>query len=201
MKSKIWLASSLVFFLIVNTHYFWIGILGVYSLIAYLILFVIFITLFVILGWHIYLSIRNNFNNNQHLILIATMLTILTSAAFRPFGLINFQNFEGKELLTAKREGVANCMTTLKLMESKKFIDKSVCFGITEIRGDYSVNGDTIFFKNIKPRRQEQGYYKLAIISYANSKNRNILEELKRYRSLNDTIPNVLIVIKNELIN
>lgn len=127
------------------------------------------------------------------------MTTVLALAFFKPAGLIDFWKFEGNDILIAKREGAANCMTTFKLKENNKFTEKSVCFGMTEIKGDYKLKNDTIFFENVKLGRGEDEFYKFAIIRPSKFNNANSHFDLVRYKSLNDSIGHELWITKNDL--
>jgi len=101
---------------------------------------------------------------------VAGLLTIvLVLAFFKPFGFIDFDKLEGGDLLIAEREGAANCMTTLKLKDNFTFRETNVCFGVTEIKGNYHLQNDTIYFDNVNIGRHEKGFYKFAVIRHQNS--------------------------------
>jgi hypothetical protein len=51
-------------------------------------------------------------------------------------------------------------MTTLKLRDDKTFIERNVCFGVTETTGTYNIKGDTIFFEKVTFGRHESDFYK-----------------------------------------
>ncbi len=117
------------------------------------------------------------------------MLTIaLGLASFKPNGFINFEKFEGSDILIAQREGAANCTTTFKLKENNKFTEQSVCFGTTEIKGDYKIQNDTIFFENVELGRGEDEFYKFAVIRPSKFNKDNKHFDLVRYKDLKDTI-------------
>lgn len=88
-------------------------------------------------------------------------------------------------------------MTTLKLRINKTFIEESVCFGVTQTTGTYSLKGDTIFFENISLGRHAKHYYKLAVIKAGEDK--DCLGELVRYRDYSDTTGMFLSIVKNDL--
>ena len=123
---------------------------------------------------------------------------VLGSAFFWPGGILDFEGLEARDLLVAGREGAANCHTTLQLKANNKFIEKSVCFGMTEIRGQYSIKGDSIFFSNVKLGRGENEYYQFAVISKSDLQNQKIFGELKRFKNYSDTLPHDLYITKNE---
>ena len=120
---------------------------------------------------------------------------------FWPNGIINFEKLEGSDLLIAGREGAANCTTTFKLKANNKFTEKSICFGMSEVRGDYSLKGDSIFFSNVKLGRVEKTYYQFAVIKQSDFQNEKIIGELKRFMNYSDTLPHDLWITKNELKN
>jgi hypothetical protein len=92
-------------------------------------------------------------------------LTIALTLTFLiPFGLINFDKLEGNNVLVAEKEGAANCMTTLKLKDDFTFRERSVCFGVTEIKGNFHIENDTIYFDNVSLGRHENEFYKFAVI-------------------------------------
>lgn len=201
MKRKGLIITTIVFFLTVNTNYFWAGKLGSFAFPAFLLLVLAYLTLAVGLCVQLYFAIREKFADRQRLADIFFLTIVLTLTFFFPKGLISFDSLEGKDLFIAQREGAANCVTTFKLKENNKFIERSVCFGMTEIKGDYTLKADTIFFINVQLSRYEDEYYKFAIIKPSDSKNGEILGDLMRYNSYSDTTRDVLWIIKNDLIN
>lgn len=119
----------------------------------------------------------------------------------KPNGLINFDKLQGKDLLVAEREGAANCMTTLKLKENDIFTVKSVCFGVTQIKGKYELKRDTIFFKDVGSSRHESGYYKFAVIRKYDNKKMKYLGDIVMFKNYSDTAGIDLWITKNELPN
>ncbi|MCZ8217659.1 MAG: hypothetical protein O9262_15550, partial [Cyclobacteriaceae bacterium] len=132
---------------------------------------------------------------------ITLLVTVLTLTILNPNGLINFDKLEGKDLFIAQREGSANCMITFKLKDNNKFLERSVCFGVTEVRGDYKLIGDTIVFFNVELGRDESEYYQFAIIKPAGDKFPNRVGDLIRYKDQNDTTGQEIWIIKNDLTN
>ena len=201
MKIKILLLTTFILLLIVNTAFFWEGKLGSFAMILSLILVIIYGVLIISLLYQIYLAIREKFKNTQRLISIGIVAVVLVLIYFRPDGIINFEKFQGNDLLIAEREGAANCNTTLKLKESNKFIEKSICFGVSEITGKYSIKGDSIFFSDVQLGRDKSEYYQFAVIKQSASENKKIIGELKRFMNYSDTLPHELWITKNELKN
>lgn len=115
----------------------------------------------------------------------------------KPNGLVNFNKLEGEDLLIAEREGAANCMTVFKLKANNKFREKSVCFGVTETKGNYEIRNDTIFFSDITLLRNDEEYFKFALLKKSEYSDKNVLF---RYRSAKDTIGHELWITKNKLI-
>lgn len=159
----------------------------------------VFFVLLILLLRQIILAIKEKFRDRQRLLIIAVLTTVLVLAFFKPAGLIDFEKFEDKNILVAQREGAANCMTTFKLKENNKFTEKSVCFGMTEIKGDYKLKNDTIFFENVELGRGEDEFYKFAVIRPSKFNKDNKHFDLVRYKDLNDTTGHELWITKNDL--
>ena len=164
-----------------------------------LLLILSFLVLTVLLFRQIYISIKEKFVDKQRLIVIVILSVTLVLPIFFPGGLINFEKFESESILIAQREGSANCLTTLKLKANKKFNERTVCFGITEITGTYNIKGDTIFFVYDSPSRQENESYKFAIIKNSDPNNKKHKGDLVRFKNNSDTTGIALWIIKNEL--
>jgi len=170
-----------------------------FGMLTSLLLIVSFIVLTLLLLRQIYISIKEKLIDKQRLIVIAILTLTLAIPFFFPGGLINFEKFESESILIAQREGAANCLTTLKLKANRKFNERTVCFGITEITGTYNLKGDTIFFDFDSPSRQENESYKFAIIKNSDHNNKKHKGELVRYKNNSDTTGIALWIIKNEL--
>ncbi|MVZ65372.1 hypothetical protein GQF61_05855 [Sphingobacterium sp. DK4209] len=111
MKNKGLLLTIIIFFLIVNTTYYWEGKLGFFAFPAFLILVIIFLGLGVALTRQIYFLIKEKFTDKKRIIIIGLLTLVLLLTFKKPFGLIDFDKLEGGNVLIAKREGSANCMT------------------------------------------------------------------------------------------
>lgn len=199
MKSKGLIITIIIFFLIVNTTYYWKGKLGLFAFPMFLILAVIYLGLGIALIRQIYFSFKEEFADKKRLIDIGFLMLVLILTFLRPFGLIDFDKLEGDNVLVAEREGVANCMTTLKLKDNFTFTEQSVCFGITETKGNYHLQNDTIYFDNVSVGRNENEFYKFAVIEPSEFNKDGKHFDLIRYRSLTDTIGHELWITKNEL--
>jgi hypothetical protein len=184
-----------------NTSYLWESKLGLWAFPVFIFLFIFYIVLAITLIYQVYWIIKERFKNKKRNIIVVVMSCMLGIMFFWRNGIINFDKWEGNDLLIAVREGSANCTTTLKLKSNNKFIEKSICFGMSEVRGDYLLKGDSIFFSNVKLGRGESQYYEFAIIRPSEFQSQIIIGELKRFMNYNDTLPNDLSITKNELKN
>ena len=199
MKNKAIILATILYFLIINTTYFWQGKLGLYSFPFFVILVLIFLILFVIFIKQVYNGINENFKNKLTNLNIIILIITLSFTFAKPNGLVNFEQFQEKDLLIAEREGGANCNTILKLKENGIFKEKTVCFGITEIIGKYEFKNDTIFFSKIKSESIENKYFEFAIIKKSINKNDN-LSNIVRYLNKKDKIGKELWIRENNLI-
>lgn len=120
MKNKGLPITTIVFFLLVNTSYYWFNDLGDFEIPAFFILVFVFAGLGFEMLRLLYIAIKEKFKNKLRILTIGILTTVLTLVYLKPKGLINFEKFEGKELLVAQRKGPANCMTTFKLIEDNK---------------------------------------------------------------------------------
>jgi hypothetical protein len=184
---------------LVNTSYYWEGKLGLYAYPAFLLLCLIYLGLAIALIVQLYLLIKEKFRRNQRLINVGLLTLVLGLTLYKPNGLIDFDKLEGGNLLIAEREGAANCMTTLKLKDDFTFRETNVCFGVTEIKGNFHLNNDTIYFDNVNVGRHEDWFYKFAIIKPSTYNNDGKHFDLIRYKSLKDTIGHKLWITTNDL--
>jgi hypothetical protein len=199
VKQKGLFITTILFFLIVNTNYFWEGKLGFFAFPVDFLLVIVYLVLGFLFLRQLFFAFREKFFDKNRLIIMGIMVVVLTMTFLKPNGLINFDKLQGNDLLVAEREGVANCMTTLKLKENNTFIEKSVCFGVSEIKGIYELKQDTIFFKDVGPRRHESGYYKFAVIRKYDNEKTKYLGDIVMYKSYSDTTGLDLWITKNEL--
>ena len=150
MKQKRLVISTLLLFLTVNTISLWDGKLGFLAFPFFLLLVVVYLILAVLVFRQLFFAISEKFKDKQRLGVIGALTIVLTLILLKPNGLIDFDKLQGKDLLVAEREGAANCMTTLKLKENNTFTERSVCFGVTEIKGNYELKGDTVFLEMLR---------------------------------------------------
>lgn len=199
VKYKGLLIATFIFFLLVNTVYFWEAKLGGYAFFSFFGMILFFIVLAVLLARQILFAAKEKFNDRKRLFTIAIVSFVLLLAIIFPAGLINFDQLEGYDVLVAGREGSANCTTTLKLKENNTFIEKRICFGITEVHGNYQIKNDTIYFEAVKADRDGNEFYSFAVIEpslFFPNQNRF---DIVRYKSINDTTGDILLIAKNEL--
>jgi len=184
---KVLLIVTILFFIVVHTAYYWEGKLGELAFPAGLILVLLFVVLSIITAYQVYFVIKDRLRNKLRNYTFAALLLALSLTIYKPFGLINFESLEGEDKLVAYKEGVASCGITLKLRDTGKFYMKEVCFGVDEVRGDYKIKGDSILFSEINSRDRILGY--------------GIIQDnsLELYKSLRDSVPLQLKVVKNTL--
>jgi hypothetical protein len=192
---------SCVFFLLVQTAYFWEPWLGFPGMLLVFLLVIVFMTLAGLFISHLVMLMKERFRNRQRVIVAAALFVVVSTTLFKPNGLIDFDRLAGKDLFIAMREGAANCQTILKLKDNNTFIERDLCFGISEIKGNYSIKSDTIFFSNVKSNRDNRQYYMYSVI-----KKRNKIEygtyktvgDLVLYKDKKDTTGYKLWITKND---
>jgi len=139
---------------------------------------------------------KERFQNRARIYTVLLIGLLLGLIIAKPRGLIDFEKFEGKEILTAWTEGVDGCGEGLILKGNKVFYLESFCFGFEDkMRGTYFVKGDTIKlkFSTLKGFTKK---YKYGIYKPVGNKNGG---EVLLYSSKKDTMPYRLTVFKNEL--
>jgi len=199
MKHKKLLIATIIFFFIANTTYYWQRDIGLFVLVTFTLLILYFLVLTVLLLRQAFFAIREKFKYRQRLFLIGLMTVVLVLSFLNPGGLIDFSRFERDSVFIAQSEGAANCMTTLKLRDDKTFIERNICFGLTEITGTYSIKGDTFFFDKVSLDRHESEFYKFAVIKNRETKSEKYLGDLVLYKDYSDMTGRELRIIKNEL--
>ena len=199
MKNKGLYITTIIFFLLINTAYYWEGRLGLFAIPAFVLLVAVYFGLAIALLRQIYFSVKEKFKQNHRIILIGLLVTVLLLTYLKPLGIVDFDKFEGTDILIAEREGAANCLTTLKLKDDYTFRERIGCFGVSEIKGTFRVASDTIYFDNIQLGRHEEGFYKFAVIKSTKFDNSTKFGDLIRYKDLTDTVGHFLWITKNDL--
>uniref|UniRef100_UPI00404AC57E hypothetical protein n=1 Tax=Flavobacterium sp. TaxID=239 RepID=UPI00404AC57E len=198
MKNKRLLIAVIIFFLLVNTIPLWEAKMGMFAMLAFAMMVIYFIALLVFLIGQLFILFHEKFKNRKRLLLIFFMIFVLSTSFLFPYGFINLRQFEQEPLLIAQREGAANCMTTLILKANNKFLERNVCFGISETVGDHRISKDTIFFETVSLGRHENDFFEFAIINNKNDKN-NSFGDLVRFKNKADSVGVALWITKNEL--
>jgi len=192
LKNKTLFISSLVFFIIINTRYFWEEIDQLWGLLLMIVLYISFFIFGIALIFHIFKSFSEKFKSKSRVFLIFVLSSVIGLTLYKPYGLIDFDKLKGEDILFAQREGAINCTETLKLKNGGNFVLRSVCFGIKSTNGKFELKNDTIwFFKTIT----EKDFYQFGIIKEL----KNNTQQVNLYYNKKDTIPLNLIVYKNDL--
>lgn len=199
MKNKEIVIFTVVFFLLINTSYYWEGRLGFFAIPVFLIFVAAYFALVIALFRQIYFLIKENFKTKNRLSLIGLLAIVLLLTYFKPTGIIDFDKLEGNDLLIAESEGAANCRTTIKLKENYTFKERVGCFGSFETKGKFRIVNDTIYFENVQLARQEKDYFQFAVVKRTKFENSKILEDLVLYKNSADTMPHELWITKNKL--
>ncbi|MDT3401602.1 hypothetical protein [Mucilaginibacter terrae] len=199
MKNKGLVISAVVLFLLVNTSYYWEGQLGVLAFPADLLLVIAFLILAIALIRQFYFSIKERFKNKHRSIIMGLLTITLGLILYRPGGLIDFDKLEGNDVLMAEREGAANCMTVFKLKDNFTFKERSVCFGVVEVKGRYSLKNDTIYFNNVKTGLYTDGFYMFAVITPSIYQKDGKHFDITLFKNKGDSLGYTLPITKSEL--
>jgi hypothetical protein len=188
LKNKKTFILTLLFFLIVNTRYFWEVKLGIFVLPAIILLFVAYVGIGIGLIFQVFYLIKEKGTEKSRLINSFALLCVLSLTYWKPFGLINFEEWESDVILVAKREGAANCMTTLKLKKDFTFSEKISCFGVSETTGKFRIQRDTIYFEHVNFERGQHKYYQFATIISDETDPQSNLFCIKLFKNVEDSI-------------
>jgi hypothetical protein len=200
MKQKRLLVATVVFLLIINTCSLWEGQLGGFHLLLSIFLFFYFLVLAGFLVGQLFAAFNEKLKDKRRLYLLAVLVFTLVSTVLYPSGMINFDNWGSPTVLIAQMEGAANCTTTLKLKKDNTFVERVICFGITDSKGRYHLKGDTIFFHSVESGRNNGNFYKYAVLKRPEVKSKNNLGDLECYERLTDSIGLPMMIIKDKLI-
>lgn len=188
MKHKRLIITLTIFFILTNTRTYWEGDLGILAFPIFLILVIYFIILIILTIRQIIFAIKEKFLDKERVIFTIVSLIVLVLTFFKPEGIIDYDKLSGKDLLVADREGAASCLSVLKFKENNRFVDKSICFGVDEIKGTYYKKGDTLFFKDVTIRESKKKYDEFAVIELFKAHNGIYLGKLISYKNKKDTI-------------
>ena len=198
MKIKATFYWTFIFFIGVNTAYFWEGHLGFLALIFHVILFVVFFLLALLFLLHIIRLVQERGAKFERLLLIAFLSFVLFATYLRPQGWIDYEQFEGKDVYEAHREGGGNCQMRLKLKDTGKFVYKTRCFRVDEQRGYYELKEDTIFFKT-KEGTFIDDFYTFGITKKYKRSNGTEGGTIYLYTNNESKYKNMLVCLKDEL--
>ena len=194
-KYRFLIISTVVLFLMINTQYYWKGLISDLDWALTLLCLIAFLVLLICLLYQLFLMFKERFKNRPRVYTVLAIGALLVLIFTKPSGIIDFEKLEGREMFTAWQEGVDGCGVGLILKENEVFYMKSNCFGIEDkMRGAYAIQNDTIKlkFSTLKgfTKQYEYGVYKPA---------NNITSEVLLYASKKDTMPYRLTIFKNEL--
>ena len=187
IKDKILTITTIVFFLIINTSYFWVDKIGVLGFLVVFPLIFIYFVLVAVLIFQIYFAIKEKFKQKFRFFNIGILAMVLILTFLFPTGIINFENLKNKDeneyVLIIQSVGGGNCSSTIKFKEDLTFVKKDVCFGIEKTEGTYKISNDTIYF--LKGRKNVK--FEFAIIK-ENESSTKYPYSLHCFRDKNDTV-------------
>ena len=199
-KHKRLLIATVILFIIVNSAYFWESNIGAWAMLTTIMLFIYFLFLFTCLLSQIIELIKERLKDRFRIYLVTIMILSLSTIAFRPSGIVDFERLlEGKDLLIAFSEGVANCTTTIKLKENNKFTINVHCFGTSENYGTYTLNKDSLTLRYA--HNTDTGSFTFGVIKPDTIGSNKSHKSLMMYQSVNDTTPIEFTIVKNDLKN
>jgi len=188
IKDKILTIATIVFFLIINTSYFWVEIIGFFAfMILYYLLKFIYFVLLIIFILQLNFAIKEKFKNKFRIFNMALLAIVLILTLLFPFGIINFGNLKNNDdseyVLIIHSVGGGNCNSTIKFKEDLTFIKRDVCFGVEKTKGTYQISNDTIYF--LKGKNNVE--FEFAVLK-ENESSAKFSYSLHCFRDKNDTI-------------
>jgi len=199
MKPRAASIVFIIFFLAVQSQYFWEQNLGLVGFFIIMGSFYFFCILGIVWIYHL-VKLRNQENRTySRVITILLGLVVITSTYLKPFGIIDFQQFESKTVLEARKEGGGGCNILLKLYEDYTFKESESCFGASTTKGEWHIKNDTFYFGKVRNGTRVDEYYEKGIIE--KRKYDNSIEYLRRYLNSSDSIGMRIRVTKNKLIS
>lgn len=202
MKNYKLLIAAIIFFAIVNTWMFWDGNLGTWSMLLFMSLVLLFLVLTGAVMWQLFSAALGYHVAKKQWFAVGFAVLVLLLTYLFPAGLLRYMipgSDNGDTKLIASAEGAANCMTTFKLFENNRFMERNVCFSTNETWGNYHQKGDTLFFNNVKLGREVEQYYQFAVIKMDADMGNIKSNVLYRYNDANDTAPRMLYIRQNKL--
>ena len=199
MKYKALLIAAISFFIVINSIYLLHDKLGLLIMPILMILFLAYCGLGLEFILQLYFAKQEQFSDKYRLFVIGVLGVVLIITYYYPLGLFRPKQSDEHDLLLAEREGAANCMTTLRLKDDFSFIERNVCFGVTELKGNYRLQHDTIYFKYLEPAQTNDTPYEFATIRPLESSNSQYKFILIRYKNQQDSVGHELGVKINKL--
>lgn len=197
MKPKTSIIVFIIYFIIINTQYYWEQNIGFIVIVFATINFILFISFLFLVVSHLFSLFKKEKRTPIRIISIIIGTLVLLTTYLKPYGIIPFEKFEPSPLLTASNTGGGNCNTQLKLYENNKFVEKQRCFSISTTKGNWKLVNDTIYFSNVRIGIGLKEYYKFSILR--NSSSTKSRHRIIRYKDNTDSIGNSLWITKNEL--
>jgi hypothetical protein len=152
----------------------------------------------ILIGQLIKLLKKDNSRITRIVSIIIGGLVLLTTY-IKPYGLIDFTQFEPETKLEASRKGGGNCNQKLKLYVDQTFTERERCFSTSTTKGNWKLLNDTIYFSNVSKGASIEEYYSMAIIKQSSIS--GSMKSLHRFKSKNDTIGHEIFIFKNEIID
>jgi hypothetical protein len=144
MTARTLTVVSISFLVLLQTSRLWPKVGGGFDFVMTLVMAAIYLMLLVALLVTVYKSARERFKSRSRNVALVVTSTVLVLTFMFPFGIVDLDKFEPPDLFVAQYEGVANCTITLKLKPEQRFAVVTICFGVSESRGTYTVSGDTL---------------------------------------------------------
>lgn len=150
MKHKKVISILVILFLVIWNFSYFLGYLqkGFISFIVLQNSILCWLLLAAIASYQVFKFIVSKKKDLQRLLYASLILIICLLSYLNPRGLINWKKFEGKSLMIASREGVANCQTYFELKENYNMKYTSACLGgMNFIHGTYRLSNDTVYMQ------------------------------------------------------
>ena len=146
----------------------------------------VFVVLCILLVFQLYYLLKRRFREKDRNISSAVLAGVVMITVFFPRGLIDRNMFRASNVLVAWQEGSANCRTYLELKEDNTFVETGYCFGTSEVSGNYTRSGDTIYFHNTESSDGRYGYTSRFAVLYK-AENSDTFSGLLKYEDATDT--------------
>jgi hypothetical protein len=108
---------------------------------------ILWIVLFMIAIFQLFKYFTEKDRDKQRLLVAIFIFCLNCIVVVKPQGLINWEKWEGENILVAEMEGTANCHTIIKLRPKNVFKYTSICFGMDFYMGTYKLSNDTLYLE------------------------------------------------------